>query len=438
MLAVELETKDIPKIYARFAKEIGERHWRQRVKVLNDEIRGNPFLKTLHLRENAIAFQLVRLGEMHDKFGDAALSIYNDEQHYQAASFATQVLSVIDASDRQTGEQLKRRVHGAFKNPAEIRAMRLELMAATHFLRAGRKVSWPEMTSTPSAQGVGTFDLFIQDIGPNGLELECKSVSDQRGRRINRRQALDFYGVLRKRHWERIQRLRACVLTIVTVPGDLPKEHKARQRLADAAVRCALHCTPGEYEDEDAQIHIGTFDPARLSELRGGATQRRARDLMDEISGTRNKEIIVVGTAAGGALMLVVRSAQDDDLMDNMFHMLRDSATRQFGGNRAALLVVGFDDIDADQMLNVARHDQDPGAVPTALRWHTSKFLESTSRAHLVGITFLSTSTLRPAVTGVVDSGGVAYHFPKPDSKFWSEDFRGLFGQDPSRQSIVV
>lgn len=438
MLPTELETQDIPAIYARFAKEIGEKHWQQRVKVLNEELRGNPFLKSLHFHENAIAFQLVRLGEMRQKFGQAALPIYNDEQHYQAASFAAQVLSVIDASNRQTGERLKRRIHGAFKNPAEMRAMQLELMTATHFLRAGRKVSWPEMTDAPEVQGVGKFDLLVEDVGPDGLEIECKSISDQRGRRITSRQALDFYGILRKRHWERIQRLSAGVLIVITVPNDLPKEHKERLRLADAAVRRALHCVPGKYEDEGVRIQIGEFESARLRELQTGVSKRRARDMMDEISGTRNKEVMAVGTKAGGALALVIQSAQDDDLMDSMFDMLRDSAARQFSGSRAAIFVVGLDGIDADQLLNLAHQDRKPDAIPTALRWHTSRFFESTSRAHITGITFLSANALRPVNTSIVDSGGLAYYFPRIDSKFWSKDFHGLFGQDPEPKNVFT
>jgi hypothetical protein len=113
----------------------------------------------------------------------------NNEQLYPAASFAAQVLSFIDASPKPLAEQFRRRVHGAFKNPDDMRGLRLELMAATHFLRRGRQVSWPEMT------GEGNFDLLVSDVGPDGLEVECKSISVDKGRRIHKRESLDFLKV---------------------------------------------------------------------------------------------------------------------------------------------------------------------------------------------------------------------------------------------------
>lgn len=432
MLTTELETRDIPAIYERFAREIGEKHWKHRVQALKQDIKGNPFLERLHLQENAIAYQLEQLRELHVRFGGAAVQAYNDHSHYSAASFAAQVLSVLDASSPALAERFRRRVHGALKNPADMRAMRLEMAAATHFLRAGRSVNWPEMNPAGGTVEVGTFDLLIEDLGPHGLELECKSVSEQKGRRITRRQAIEFYWQLRSRHWDRLKRLRTGIAAVVEVPRDLPTQHKDRQALADALAKCVLHCAAGRYEAPYATVRLSEFDPQRLSELKAGVGQERARQLMDEVSGTRNREVVAFGTPSGGALVVAIQSAEDDDLMDSVMATLRDSAARQFSGKRPAMFVVGLDGLDAGQMLGVARQDQDPGAVPTALRLHTSRFLEMTSRDFLVGVTFLSASSLRPAVHDVLDSGGMAYNFPKRESPFWSEAFSGLFGQEPA------
>jgi hypothetical protein len=432
MAVLELFTGDFPKIYKRFADLMGERLWRQRVRLLRDEIRGNSFLEDLHRAENSIAFELDRLAELTAKLGTASLPVYNDETLYPAASFAAQVLSIVEASDRAAGERLKQRVVGAFKNPADMRALRLELMAATHFLRAGKKVSWPEMGAQGEVHGQGNYDLLIEDLGPDGLEVECKSVSDQRGRRISRRQALDFYGMLQKRHWDRLQRLRTGVLAVLTVSQDLPKDHKGRQALTDFVARAILHLGAGQYQYVGAHLRIAVLEPARLAGVQNLPAARR-RELLDEVSGTRNKEVVVVGTRAGGALVLAVQSAKDDDLLESTFDMLADSAGRQFSGGRAAMFVVGLDGLSAEHLLDVAYQDRDANAVPTALRVQTSRFLDSPSRSHLVGVTFLSASAIRPSIDGVVDSGGAAYYFSKPDSCYWSEDFRGLYGREPSR-----
>lgn len=436
MLTVELHTQDIPGVYDRFAHLVGEQHWSKRVRAIEDEIRGNSLLRGLLHQENAIAYQLERLKKLHGQFGGNFVKAHEEHAHYPAASLAAQVLSVVDASEPKVGKRLVRRLHGAFKNPAEMRAMRVELMAATHFLRAGRKVSWPEMTEAP-ATGAGTFDLLIDDIGPDGLEVECKSISDQKGRRVTRRQALDFYGQVLKRHWTRLKNLRTGMLAVITVPSDIPKDGQERKALADVVVQRLLHCALGEYQEQGAHLRVAALDTSLLAQATRATSRRGVREIFDEVSGTRNREAFAVGTPAGGAMMLVVQSEQDDDLMDSVFATLRDSACRQFSQQRAGIFVVGFDGLEATQLLDIARLDQDPGAHPTALRVRASDFLDSASRDYLVGVTFISASGLRPIQAGLVDSGGIAYHFPKPNSRFWTEAFRGMFGSAPLRQALA-
>lgn len=430
MLTLELHTRDIPHIYTRFAQEIGERYWKQRVAALKQEIRGNPFLQRLHSQENAIVFQFEHLRELNERFHGVAVQAYNDHFHYPAASLAAQVLSIIGASSSKLAEQFRGRVRGALKNPNEMRALRLELMTATHFLRAGKRVSWPEMSDMRPITGQRIFDLLVEDLGPQGLEIECKSFSEEKGRRISRRQALEFYWQLRSRHWERLKKLQTGVVGIVTVPRDLPTQHKARLALADALAKRVLHCASGQYQEPEATIRLGVFDPRQLAALQAGVEVPNLRQLFDDITQTRNKEVVAIGTPAGGSLVIAVQSAEDDSLMDSILRTLKDSAAGQFSRTRAAMMVAGFDGLSAEQLLEIAKQDQDPAAMPTALRRYGSKFLASENRDQVVGVTFLSSSSLRPAVSDTLDSGGTAYFFPKRESPFWAEAFSGLFGRE--------
>ena len=68
MLTVELHTRNSPRSYERFAKEIGERHWKVRAAALHQERKGNPLLERLQLQDDAITFQLERLREMQQMF----------------------------------------------------------------------------------------------------------------------------------------------------------------------------------------------------------------------------------------------------------------------------------------------------------------------------------------------------------------------------------
>lgn len=431
MLALELHTRDIPATYERFAREIGVRSWKERVSCIKQEIKGNLFLQRYHLRESAIAFQLEQLRELQQRFDGAAVFDYNDHSHYPAAGFAAQVLSVIDASSRTLAERFRARVRAGIRtNPADLRALRLELTTATHFLRAGNKVTWPEMSSH-YVEGKRVCDLLVEDLGPLGLELECKSFSEDTGRKITRREALEFFWLVRSNHWKRLRAGTTGVVVVTTVKRKLSTAYSDRVALAHLVASQALSGQVGVLEMDGVTIRTLSFDAPRFgSELRMSEGEHdHRRRVLDELTGTTNKEIVAMSTDAGGTLILAIQSREDDTLMGTLVRTLKDSASTQFTGQRAGMMVAGLDGLSAEQLLNVATQDEDSEAVPTALRIHASRFLGSAGRDHIVGAAFLSSSTLRPAVADTLDSGGAAYNFPKRESSFWSDDFSGLFGQ---------
>lgn len=431
MLALELHAKDIPAIYDRFSREIGERNWKERVSIVKQEIKGNPFLEKHHIQESAIAFQLEQLRELKQRFGGVAVMAYNDHSFYPAASFAAQVLSMVDATNSTLADRFRARVRASIRtNPADLRALRLELMTATHFLRAGKRVTWPEMAGE-YAEGQCVYDLLVENLGPRGLELECKSFSEDKGRKITRREALEFFWLVRSKHWKRLRVGTTGLAVVMTVERKLPAAYKDRVALSELVASQVLSGQPGVLERDGVTIQTRPFEAQQLgAELSMSESEQvQQRRLLDKLTGTKNKETVAMSTDAGGALVLAIQSKEDDTLMDNIVRTLKASASTQFTGQRAGMMVAGLDGLSAEQMLSIATQDQESEAVPTALRIHASRFLGSAGREHIVGAVFLSSSALRPALANTLDSGGTAYTFPKRESPFWSDDFSGMFGQ---------
>lgn len=419
MLILELETRHIPVVYERFAREIGEGNWKDRVAAVEREIKGNPFLRRLHEPESAIAYQLEQLRKLHAQHRGFAVQAYNDHSLFPAAAFAAQVLSFIDASDKHLAERFKARVRAAIRNnPADLRALRLEFATATHFLRAGRQVSWPEMLA-PVGQRV--YDLLIEDLGPSGLEIECKSFSEEKGRRIPRRQALEFFWLLRSRHWKNLSKISLGIVAVITLERDLPPGHEAKVELAQHVASRILD-SQEEGDVPGVKVRISEFDPHSIP---GGDTPRA---ILDNLTGTTNKEVVMMETSTSGVIVAVLESKHDDTVMDGILKTLKASASTQFSGRRGAMMVAGLNGLSSDQLLDIARQEGSPHALPSALRLYASQFLASEGRDHIVGIVFLSSNALRPVHNHVVDSGGSAYVFPRRNSAYWSEDFSGLFG----------
>lgn len=429
MLLTELTTADIPELYQRFARVVGDKHWKKRVSALKAEATGNRFLADYFQAENGIAFQLERCRNLATRHGDIPQAEAENEGLYSAISFAAQVLSMMDISPREYAERLRRRVRGALNNPDDMRALQLELTAATHFVRRGHDVVWPEMS------GLGTFDLLVENIGDAVLEIECKSISDDKGRRVHRRDVLEFYNSISP-HLKPIQKgLTTGLSVVLTVPGRLPTRFKDRKALAKRTSQQILAGRSAKFDDGSA-IKISEFDVTCLGNLVNGLRRDILRAAIDDVTATSNRDALIIGARTGGVLALAAQSAADDTLMDSTFNTLSTAAKKQFTGTRPAIFIVGLNGLNGEELLSIAHQDLDPAQHPTLLRRAVSKFLSGQGRDHVVGVGFLSRSAFLPMSNATVDSGGTAYFFPKRESTYWHDDFSGLFSLNACRTAI--
>jgi hypothetical protein len=422
----QIETADIPAVYRRFANVIGERSWKRRVNQMKAEIEGNHFLTHYLRNENDIAFGLERCGDLIERYGQVPRHLEATRLVYPAISFAAQTLSMMDLATHVEAERLRKRVKGALNNPNGMRALRLELTVATHFARRGHRLEWPEMT------GDGTFDLLVPNLGGRGVEVECKSISDDKGRNIHRREALAFHHLLASELGATRKNLSAGLAVVLTVPSRLPSRHEECKALAKR-VRQQIIIGQSARLDDGSDVRIAEFDLAQLGNVANDRRPEVMREIVASITGTQNREAMIIGTEKGGALAFVVESAENDDLLDATFRTLSDAARRQLTGKRPGMLIAGFDGLDGEQLLSIARQDNNALLHPTALRIRVSRFLSSQNRDHVVGVSFLSRSALRPVAEGIVDSGGMTYYFPRRESPFWDDEFSGLFA--PHSQS---
>lgn len=421
-MQVELHTGDMPSVFERFSDLIGDQHWKKRVDLLKAEIKGNRLLKEYLIQENAIAFSLQTSTELTKKFGRFPVHQLDCSPLYPCMAFAAQILSIAEASESAQRAQLVRRVHGALKNPDDMRGLRLELTAATHFLRRGLDVQWPEMI------GGGTMDLVIPGLGPQGLEIECKSISDDKGRKIHRRESLEFCSLVAPQLNDLGKGLTAGVAAVLTLDGRMPRNFADRRKLAQSVIRNMLSGS-SNCQLEGANLRIHEFDPALLGSLGEDGLPTVSRGRIDSITGTTNRQAMIVGRKSGGAIVLVLQSAQDDSLLTYTFNTLSKSAREQLSGKRAGMFLVGLEGLEIESLMELAEIDSTGDQPPTALRVRVSDFLASQDRNHVVGVGFMSKGALRPASGGTTDSGGAAYVFPKRESPFWHSDFSGLFSE---------
>ncbi|MGH8436104.1 MAG: hypothetical protein ACRERX_16870 [Pseudomonas sp.] len=402
-------------MYRRLARAIGAEHWQGAVTRQEQAIRSNHFLGDYLRSEYAIAYQLDRLRKLVAGFGTVPHEACNDPSIFPSLAFAAQVLGVLEMSTAKQARAFVKRVRTAFSSSENMHGLRLELQAATHFARRGHRVAWHRVNNA------GSFDLLIEDLGPSGLEVECKSISEDKGRRIHRRDALEFWGELWRDVAGVAQNLRSGLAVVLTVPYRLPVDAGERVALAREVVARIVAGSCATLGG-GAKVRIEPFDLAKI-EAAKDKSREELRKAIDVATGTANREAAVYGTPAGGVLAFVMQSAVEDDILDQVFATLDDSAARQFTRKRGALFWAALQGIDADQLLSLHEQDRGQGEQPTALRLGVSNFLNS-APSHIVGVVFSSRSVLLPAVDGSTDSGGATNFFLKEESQFWHASFR--------------
>ncbi len=415
---------EIDQLFGQFRQLIRDSCWRQRVKKLDEEIRGNKFLRHYHHHENDIAYQLNHCSNLDRQYGRVPAVQMDLSPIYPALAFVSHCVSMLERMDATSRTQAIGRIQGAFRNPEDMRALQLEFTVGLHFSKLGHRLKWPELEA-----GGDTYDLLVEDLGPAGLEVECKAISEEKGRRISTRHALDFWYLMQRDLKAATQGLNGGLSIVMTLPDKIPTSYAERKELSNLVARTILSAQSQVYPQ--ATISIRDFDVQLLQGVDWSNTRQDTRELIESITGTSNRQAMITGLKGGGAVICVIQSSQDDSLFDAIHKTVKRAATKQLTGTRPAMILMEFSGVSPEGMVSLAEQDNTAGNVPTSLRQWASEFLSNTTdRDHIVGIGFLSRGAMTKPSASVVASTGSAYIFPRRESKYWNDAFSGLFAPE--------
>lgn len=423
MIATEVNIDRIPQLYRRFVAVFGDVHLRI-VAGVKQRIQQNEFLAEYLRDEYEMAYQLAWIdGQLRTFNGRLPLNGLNMRPLQEAAAFMKAVDSLATSWPEDASRVLVRRVHSALDRPDEMRGLRLELAAAVHFTRNRWKVLWAEERKVEGE----TFDLLVQRAGAPELEVECKSIGQDAGRRVTREEMLEFYSLLHPRLTPLLAGLVRGVAVTVTVPVRLPDRQTEREALA-AAIATAVLAGNDNLQD-GTTVRLEEFDLGLMGGNPMGLSQKERREAIDRATGTRNRSAVAVGSPAGGLLLITLQSDKDDRMFNAIFDPLSKGA-RQLTKLRPGFLIAQLQGISASELTELAADDAVHGGPPSRLRVATDKFMRSDARDHVVNMVFFSRTSVRVEGHGVVDSsGGASYSFPRRDSPLWSSHFERVFNE---------
>ncbi|MBP1472995.1 hypothetical protein J7I44_01705 [Frateuria sp. MAH-13] len=414
MIDTQLNLLDFDRPFARFSELIGAHVWRSRVRLIRQAVAGNPYAEGYLTKENELCLALEELTDISERMGRFPLTLRKKRHLFFAMAFVAQAVSLYEAVDELSGNQLFRRIVGAIKNdPEDVRALQVELIVATHFLRVGFKVVFPDLN------GDERFDLLLRADDGREVEVECKFLSKDKGRKVHYRDLLDLYKDVAPFLRSYISASSTDLVIEVVVPDRFPSDLRLKKEIAKR-IRDAVE---GQQSAPDESLaRILTRRPSPL-DFQPSGKRDVDRAIFDEISGTNNKPVLFLRNAKGCFVLLVVASDKRDSIFESMYKTLSRAASCQLTHARPAIIAAALDDVRVPQLVRVAASEAGPDVAANTLQVIASRLMAARHNEHLVSVCFLSESELGVRTAGQTGSEGSVYYFNNEDSPYWGSGF---------------
>ena len=408
-ITTELSTAALKDVFDRFEELVGQKTWCRVARERREELKRNRYLEEYFHQEYSDAFALERISERKKKNLDYAVSV-NTASEYQVFTLMTQFLNLYSAAAQPTKKALLGQIKAAFSKTNDLRALDLELAIATHISRKMGSVDFPELT------GAGTFDLLAKHGGVE-LEIECKSISHDKGRQVHRKVALEIHHAVHKEVRGKVANLRTGLFVGVTFEERAPTDARQQGLIAQEVSKAIT--LGGIQKSSLCEVRVESFD-ITSTPFETKLDMDEARAFIEGNFGFRNRELMITGQSGVNAFVLALRSSKPDQFLDSVYRTLKDAASRQLTLSRPGLICARFEDLTAAQLNSIA-DDAQRGQRNRLERIATDLF-QSDERKHLASVAFLTQGEVAAINSSAISKSGPAYVFYNTN---------GAWGSDP-------
>lgn len=351
-------------------------------------------------------------------------------------AFMMQALSLYDACVEEQRDRFRSRIATALTDADEMRGLQLEMLVAAGIVMRGYSVRIPEIERPSTGDQTRVYDILVENYGETGLEIECKAIGEDTGRKIRGDQARNFYECLRRKLDPVVEGLTKGIAVVVTVPDrfeDVLNTSQKQSALADHI--CAN--VRGETLDEafsGIDVVFQEFDPTESLAIAADGVishQEAGRRIVDKITGTVNRNVLVnLRSDLKGGAVVSLRSIKSDRFAVQVTEIAREASSRQLSKTRPGVIVLGIEISDLAM--------REATQLPTELDKIAKEFYRRDPRRHVATLGFLSqrATKLRGETSETI--GASFYHFKNDRCTFSVPDLQNLFGNAPGSRSSVV
>lgn len=373
-MRTKLRDDDFSQIYTAFTELFPSKPWRKRVSSLQHQINEAPTLRSLLWKQNILAYGLDAF-DCHGKSDDVEVW----EATKQAMIFAAQIVKICGESSPDNATKLCGRVLHAINKPDGARGLRFELSVATHLSREGCEVTWMEEDN-----GVGIFDILATIPGVGAVEIECKSLSADKGESLTE----DVFYALTHRLLPLIEAKlpeleRHFYGISFTFNVKIPQTPAERTQLA---IELADAVGAGERNlRNDCAINLQLCN---LQSLKHEPTVDDIIALANDLLGTDPGYRLVKSLGNQGYIAIDVQSLVPSKFDTALGKVAKDAVRKQMTGRRPGCLVIRVERHSGPTLEAFAEKEIN------SLARRAKKLLDNPENAHLAAVVFVSAPSL--------------------------------------------
>jgi hypothetical protein len=382
-LPTEVADTDALELYRRFIAITSAAPWTKRLHQI-EALFSDEFKRGLY--EDAFPFERAMLATQLFFQRRGQLPPIESAEQYGLMAFIANTVHVFDLLSSAAKKQFRGRLIHGLKSESGLTPLAFEMSVVGAIASRGCQIGFSDF-ETP-----GGFDFLVDNSGLM-LEVECKTLSRDVGRRIKQRPALEVYCNIKNQISDVLPRLRSGLVLKAIVRDNLTNESRLQAVMSRLILRALATGVATEDAESGVQIQVLDFNMADSPFGHGSERQiprQRLEDFVFGLTAERNREVLAFYRPNAAAVVVVLASQQGDNDVHEWLREARSAASRQFSKERPGILCVHFDGLTNAQLLSLA------GDEVSGLSISATRILNNEDRAHLVSVVYFARLTQEP------------------------------------------
>lgn len=370
-MRTDLKDSEFPELYQNILDLFPDKPWQKRVSDLQHQINENPLAEQWIRQVNVVAYGLVAF----DPHGQSSIDFDSWDSIKQAMIFISQVLNIHNVSHPDNARMLLGRIRGAFNNPDDMRGIRFELMVATHLFRQGCSITWSD-----EHRGNETFDFLVDRPGKASLEVECKTLSADKGQPIAKNIALAFINRLLPKIEQSLPLQGRSMHAISLVfQGRIPRDTIAQENMATAVAEAINRSD--NFLNNVCSIQLKAVN---LETFREAPEPNTLRQLSNQLLGYEPAYQAIEFLGEARYLALRIQSVVPSKLESAVNDLAKRAIRKQLTRKRPGCLVMRIESHSKASLEKLAKNERN------WLAEVATKLLQNPSHTHLAAVVFVS------------------------------------------------